>query len=185
VDGSKGQRAWIRWNYGKPTLPSESAQTDHPQHITQSAILASLFASAFTWPFVPSDAHATLGCWFGGLMLILGSIATATQQCITLYRYSTLGDPGMENLKTMLNGSLYLSVYVWQLPVMMLRFGIIAFVVGLFLLLWQASVFPVQIAISFTVLGGFWMANHVLSVAFCYFRDPKARRGDVTLLSRS
>ncbi|KAI0376034.1 hypothetical protein F5Y04DRAFT_226259 [Hypomontagnella monticulosa] len=145
-----------------------------------SAILASLFASAFTWSFVPTDAYATHGCWYAGLMFILASIATATQQAITLYRFKAVGD-NLEHLRNLHRKRgegtdvSSLSVYVWQLPVMFLRFGVYLFILGMLLFLWGAVrvdhdvVLPnLRTAIAFTVILVFVGTNHFISVYLCY-----------------
>jgi hypothetical protein len=102
---------------------------------------------------VPSDAYITQGCWFGGLVLVLGSIATATHQTITLHRFGTQKD-NLETLRKLLTSrtrrkaqggnqgtvrASRLAIFVWQVPVMMLRLGVYLFLIGLLVLLWDIS----------------------------------------------
>ncbi|KAI1377861.1 hypothetical protein F4677DRAFT_28468 [Hypoxylon crocopeplum] len=149
-----------------------------------SAIVASLFASAFTWPLVPVDAYATQGCWYCGLILILASVATATQQAVTLHRFRARQD-SLVYLRKLLRSRRTiegrdakpskLAMYVWQLPVMSLRLGIYLFILGMLLLIWDAaqvgqglSLPNLGIAVSFTALLAFSVLNHGISVYHCY-----------------
>lgn len=149
--GREASGTWAHWYYGTLIPIVQSI----PLHLLilvlsdneQGAILASLFASAFTWPLMQISAYSTQGCWFGGLMLIISSITIATQQSITLHRFSTHVND-LRNLRGLLGyqdtpAGIWrprkIQLYVWQMPVMMLRFGIYLFLVGLFLLLWKAA----------------------------------------------
>ncbi|KAI1473277.1 uncharacterized protein F4812DRAFT_45042 [Daldinia caldariorum] len=155
-----------------------------------AAILASLFASAIAWPHVPEDAYDTKGCWYVGLILIVSSIASATQQAITLHRFNTLPN-SLSVLRKLLRSpndekrASILAVYVWQLPVMFLRLGIFLFIIGMFFLLWNAarvgqdlSLPNLQIAVSFTVIFAFAALNHSLSVLHCYMLWRLQERSD-------
>jgi len=127
-------------------------------------------------------------------MFIIASITIATQQSITLHRFSANSE-SLRHLQTRLGfregdtiKPRYLALFVWQLPVMMLRFGIYLFLVGLLVLVWvlarpgieQWSKSDLKVAIAFTVIMAFTVANHFLSVAHCYiFKDARAEESSL------
>ena len=85
--------------------------------------------------------------WYTGLICTIGSISVATQQSISLYRFSAT-DRGLKRIRTILGGRqngggkwqpAMSQVYVWQTPVMLLRFGIVLFLLGLLVLLWTVA----------------------------------------------
>jgi hypothetical protein len=106
-----------------------------------------------SWPILEHGPWSTMACWQASLMLILGSITIATQQSISLYRYSSY-EGGLKMIRRTLRGSqtpaviaagaqhftpTWHYVYVWQLPALMLRAGIICFIIGTMTLLWDAA----------------------------------------------
>lgn len=133
----------------------------------QSALLASLLASAFTWPFVPEDAFQTKALWFVGLGFVLGSVTTATQLCIALYRLSALDERGWQDLKEAFESSVARSLYVWQIPLLMLRLGILSITIGTMMLLWQPSVAPTRLAVAFTLVTVLVLIYYLFLDAYC------------------
>jgi hypothetical protein len=115
-------------------------------------LVSSLVAAAISWPILTTGPWSTKACWQASLMLILGSITIATQQSISLYRYSSC-DEGLAMIRQTLRASAtrvvtnsgvkftpsWHYVYVWQLPAMMLRAGIVCFIIGTMTLLWDAA----------------------------------------------
>lgn len=121
--------------------------------------MAGLLCSALTWPLASNTIWVVSALWYSGLVLIIASVATATQQSITLSRLACLRDYD-DRIKNMLG---YLKqdcdeeshprsgprqedfhprfgiTFVVQIPVMMLRFGIYFFLVGLGVLLGYAA----------------------------------------------
>lgn len=80
-------------------------------------------------------------------MFIIASIATATQQSIILHRFHSHEDP-TERLKDMLGYQCHkpnhwhprlAQLFIWQIPIMMLRFGVYMFLIGMSILLWNAA----------------------------------------------
>ncbi|KAI0850436.1 hypothetical protein F5Y00DRAFT_260731 [Daldinia vernicosa] len=104
------------------------------------ALMASLLCSAFTWPLANNTIWVVTSLWYSGLVFILASVATATQQSITLSRFSCLEpEEHAKYIKGILarddgNSGLVPRTgisFVMQIPVMMLRFGIYFFMAGL------------------------------------------------------
>ncbi|KAK3345956.1 hypothetical protein B0T25DRAFT_266226 [Lasiosphaeria hispida] len=141
-----------------------------------SALVSTLFCTAFTWPGASETIWSALACWYGGLLFSIASIATATQQSITLHRYRNTPKRLRRILKRQEADSWHLMrVFVWQIPVMMLRFGLYLYLIGLFIFLWHAAYqdglwYPerLKIAWMFTGIGVFACVCHGLSVYFCY-----------------
>lgn len=114
----------------------------------QAALFAGLYGGAFSWSNIDGAPWSTKACWYCGLMLIIGSISTATQQSITLYRF-TSKDSSCHDIFRILKGRRsdkterwkpsQSQLYIWQVPVMLLRLGILLFIIGLFFLLWDAA----------------------------------------------
>jgi hypothetical protein len=118
----------------------------------QSALIASLVGAALSWPSLATGPWSTKACWQASLMLIIAAITIAAQQAISLYRYSSSRD-GLKTIRRILRGSAqtinkngkteivpqWYLVYVWQLPAMLLRAGIICFIIGTTALLWDAA----------------------------------------------
>ena len=112
--------------------------------------MASLLCSAFTWPLADDTIWVVTALWYSGLVFVLASVATATQQSITLSRFASLPDHE-SRIKDMLgyehkdsSGTerrlpRYGVVFIGQIPVMMLRFGVYFFMVGLGVLLGYAA----------------------------------------------
>lgn len=117
--------------------------------------MASLLCSAFTWPLANNTIWIVTALWYSGLVFIIASVATATQQSITLSRLTCLPDHDVR-IRDMLGyqkrpgtieearprsrpRNVYLPrfgiTFIVQIPVMMLRFGIYFFLVGLGVLL--------------------------------------------------
>jgi len=118
-------------------------------------------------------------------MFAVASIATATQQTITLHRFRN--HPGQvrrvlgqdENVHSA-SHSMGIRVFVWQIPVMMLRFSIYSYLAGLLIFLWHAALVgkegeggwdyrDFKVAVIFTAVGLFAGFCHGLSVYFCYW----------------
>lgn len=110
--------------------------------------MAGLLCSAFTWPLASGTTWVVTALWYSGLVFIIASVATATQQSITLSRLTCL--PGHEEyIRDMLGykaneGSMEYKprkgiTFIVQIPVMMLRFGVYFFLVGLGVLLGYAA----------------------------------------------
>ncbi|KAI0900756.1 hypothetical protein F4806DRAFT_449820, partial [Annulohypoxylon nitens] len=106
-----------------------------------SALMASVLCSAFTWPLANDTIWVVTALWYSGLVFIIAAISTATQQAITLNRFECLpnGDDQIKHMlgyevegKTVPRSSV---VFIQQIPVMMLRFGVYCFIIGLAVLL--------------------------------------------------
>lgn len=113
----------------------------------QAALIASLFGGAFSWYNIDESAWTSKCAWYLGLLFIIASISSATQQSITLFRFSSRSD-ACEMIRKVLGTRKgkdgrrlpqQLQVYIWQVPVMLLRLGIIMFLLGLTILLWDSS----------------------------------------------
>lgn len=116
-------------------------------HTVQAALIASLYGGALSWYNVSASPWPTKAAWYSGLMITIGALCSATSQSITLFRFSTSGRD-LELIRRVLRGQKDhqgrwrpnpVAMYVWQVPVMMLIFGIVLFIVGLLFLLWDLA----------------------------------------------
>jgi hypothetical protein len=101
-----------------------------------------------TWPPPsPSPPWLASALWYSGLTLSLAAIGTATQQSVALSRLSSYQD-GLRRLRAVLGKELpatgkasqtwsvkWAQLFVWQVPVMLLNFSILLFLVGLVVML--------------------------------------------------
>jgi len=155
------------------------------------AIIASVITIAITWPPAsPSPPWLTTALWYGGLTLSLAAIGTATQQSVALSRLSSYQD-GLCRLRAVLGKELpatnkasqtwsvrWTQLFVWQVPVMLLNFSILLFVVGLVVVLkaradagmgdWVAD--DVKIFAVFGVIGGVSLGCYVSAMGLLYYR---------------
>ncbi|XXG93803.1 hypothetical protein Hte_000052 [Hypoxylon texense] len=53
------------------------------------ALIGGVISSAFTWPAMESSSWPVKACFYAGLILALGAVATASQQAIILSRVAT------------------------------------------------------------------------------------------------
>lgn len=147
--------------------------------------MAGLLCSAFTWPLASDTTWVVPALWYSGLVFIIASVATATQQSITLSRLTCL--PGHEEyIRDMLGSekneggcTIYKPrkgiTFIIQIPVMMLRFGVYFFLVGLGVLLgyaaWeQGDIFSseTKTAVMCAVVTIFAICCHAASVYSSY-----------------
>ncbi|KAL9082218.1 MAG: hypothetical protein Q9159_006614 [Coniocarpon cinnabarinum] len=114
---------------------------------TQAALVASLFGGSLSWYVAQNASWSVRSLWYAGLVCTIGSISVATQQSISLYRFSATKN-GLKHIRSVLGGRENergvrepgaFQVYVWQVPVMLLRFGIVLFLLGLWVLLWSMA----------------------------------------------
>lgn len=113
--------------------------------------MGAVISSAFTWPLMDPatsvDKNLVLGIWYSSLLLVLGAIATATQQAVKLARLNTFPQSGQ-----MIRGMLgyhdaqdrrwkvrKLQIFIWQTPVMLQNGSIYTFILGLVVIIWMSS----------------------------------------------
>ena len=116
--------------------------------LRESALVAGVVATAFTWPSLASSGWTVKAIWYSGLVLALTSIATAAEQAVALYRVAThpsglfilrnLLSKDHETIDGQVEPELW-QLYVWQIPVSFLGGSVYLFLAGLAVMLWDAG----------------------------------------------
>jgi hypothetical protein len=105
---------------------------------------------ALTWPQAQTASDLPLGLWYSSLILSLVAICLATQQSVALNRVSSYKNYDFR-IRSMLGHKVVskdsdrgetwmprkLQLYVWQTPIMHLNFGILGFVFGLGIMVFE------------------------------------------------
>jgi hypothetical protein len=116
----------------------------------QCALITGAVVQALTWPQAQTASELPLGLWYSSLVLSLVAICLATQQSVALNRVSSYKDYEAR-IRSMLGHKVVskdsdrgeawtprkLQLYVWQTPIMHLNFGILGFVVGLGIMVFE------------------------------------------------
>jgi hypothetical protein len=106
---------------------------------------------ALTWPQAQTPSKLPLGLWYSSLVLSLVAICLATQQSVALNRVSSYKDSD-SRIRSLLGKKVVskdgdsgvtwvprvLQLYVWQTPIMHLNFGILGFIVGLGIMVFES-----------------------------------------------
>lgn len=106
---------------------------------------------ALTWPQAQTPSKLPLGLWYSSLVLSLVAICLATQQSVALNRVSSYKDYD-SRIRSLLGYKVVwknsdraeawtprkLQLYVWQTPIMHLNFGILGFVFGLGIMVFES-----------------------------------------------
>ncbi len=117
---------------------------------SQCALITGAVVQAVTWPQAQTPSKLPLGLWYSSLVLSLVAICLATQQSVALNRTSSYRDC-TSRIRSLLGQKLLsedsdrsetwvprmLQLYVWQTPIMLLNFGILAFVIGLGIMVFE------------------------------------------------
>lgn len=174
-----------------------SEPTDSLTSHAKAALIAALYGSSFSWFNIDDSPWSTRALWFSGLAFTVGSISSATQQAITLYRFSSQEDACHRIRKVLGHRNRHgrwrpkmMHVYIWQVPVICLRVGILLFLIGLIILLWTAKLdspgnfqvsarsvvdlhpgltSSVQVAVVFSVVGPLIVLNYLFCSFAVYF----------------
>ena len=112
----------------------------------QSALVASVIASTFSWSQISSSPWTTRAVWYGSLILSMSSISVSTHQVITLHRIGSHPE-ALEKIRLILGKNVdggamkprSSQLYVWQIPVMLLTVSIALFIIGLVILVFQTA----------------------------------------------
>ena len=118
----------------------------HPQ----CALITGAVVQALTWPQAQTPSQLPSGLWYGSLVLSLAAICLAMQQSVALSRLSSYNDYA-SRIRALLGQKLLskdsdrgetwvpskLQLYFWQTPIMLLNFGILVFVVGLGMMIFE------------------------------------------------
>ena len=118
----------------------------HPQ----CALITGAVVQALTWPQAQTPSQLPSGLWYGSLVLSLAAICLAMQQSVALSRLSSYNDYA-SRIRALLGQKLLskdsdrgetwvpskLQLYFWQTPIMLLNFGILAFMVGLGIMVFE------------------------------------------------
>lgn len=152
---------------------------------SEAALVSSVVASALAWP-VNTLSWLVKASWFAALLLSVMSISIAAQQAIMITRVSNQ-QHSMESMKLLLGmphstpgveqihwKPAAISVYIWQIPSMVLGNAIVVFVVGLAILLFSNARAATgwgddqKIAIFFGCFMAFAAFNYCLNWSYLY-----------------
>ena len=127
-------------------------------NFSKSALLAGVLTSTGSWPTILPNGMPTpwpvRTSWYCGIILSLLSIISAADQTVRLHRLSSHRD-GLANIRKLLaKGSRstrtgrrapsLIQIVTWQTPVMFLITATLCMVVGMFLLVWSATIHKVS-----------------------------------------
>lgn len=114
-------------------------KSDHYCVNNQSALLSGMLGSIFTWESTKTAPWPATSSWYCALMFVIASVASSTQQGIMLQRFASHRDY-LRRLRALLgrdHSPRPIQLFIWQIPVMMLRFGIYSLLFGLFFHIWH------------------------------------------------
>jgi hypothetical protein len=117
----------------------------------QCALITGAVVQVLTWPQAQTASELPLGFWHSSLVISLVAICLATQQSIALNRISSYKD-FEARIRSMLGHKVVskdndrrvawtprkLQLYIWQTPIVHLNFGILGFVVGLGIMVFES-----------------------------------------------
>lgn len=114
----------------------------------QGALIAAIVASVFSWPTIISSPWTAKACFYTTLYLSLFAVTCGFQQNITLVRYGkdAEGVAMLQKLLRSTNGKSAgrLHLFVWQIPIMLVNFSIMSFLMGLSILIWDQTTTSVK-----------------------------------------
>lgn len=137
-----------------------------------------MLGNVLAWDSTRELVWPVAACWYGALMFIIASIASATQQGIMLQRFATHPDY-LRRLRSLLGRGRNprpVQIFVWQVPVMMLRFGIYLLLIGLLIHLWHPVVGDRESSPDRLKVGGFSTNGariRVLTVSRLLYSSPR------------
>jgi len=117
---------------------------------SQCALITGTVVQALTWSQVQTPSQLPASLWYGSLVLSLTAICLATQQSVALNRISSYKDYA-SRIRSLLGQEIVsqdddkgkrwvprkLQLYVWQTSIMLLNFGILLFVIGLGVMIFE------------------------------------------------
>ncbi|KAF2801613.1 uncharacterized protein BDZ99DRAFT_492563 [Mytilinidion resinicola] len=133
-----------------------------------SALLAGVLTSTGSWPnILPNDAPTPVcvrATFYSGIILALFSLLTSASQTIRLHRLSSHRDAPLRIRRLLSDPAGHprkAQIYAWQLPVAFLTAAVGCMVLGMFMLVWSATVGWREAG-----EGSWWNENSKMAVAF-------------------
>ncbi|KAI9847111.1 MAG: hypothetical protein M1838_001015 [Thelocarpon superellum] len=110
------------------------------------ALLAATISAGFAWDNAGDFAWPALALWYAALLFSLASICIATQQSVSLRRLMVhrQGPQRVRHLLGIADESRIghfrpreSQLWAWEVPIILLNYGIIVFCIGLGIIMWQ------------------------------------------------